>query len=66
MTQACVAQARDALRYEGSAAFGTAFELLGKVASTEIFGHPDVEASLQGMLKQMDEAQFKQALQTVQ
>ena len=50
----CREQAGAALRYEGPAAFETAFELLGKVAGQQIFASPEVAGGAMGFQKHLD------------
>jgi hypothetical protein len=58
----CAKETRDAVRYEGDAAIGGSFELLGKVASTGLFEDQAVNQGLQGMLGKIDMKRLQQAL----
>jgi hypothetical protein len=62
----CAKEARDAVRYEGDAALGGSFELLGKVASTGLFEDPAVNQGLQAMLEKIDMQRLQEALQPPQ
>ena len=66
LTRDCRNEARLALEHEGSDSFGAAFGVLGQVAATEAFQHPDVNAAMQGMLKRVDEARLKSAFSAPQ
>ncbi|MDO6462389.1 hypothetical protein Q4485_16890 [Granulosicoccaceae sp. 1_MG-2023] len=54
IADSCVTQTKDALRYEGELAMSQAFELLGKVAATELFAHPDVAQALTSLEQHID------------
>lgn len=64
LTEACVAQARDAIRYEGSGAIAGAFQLLGQVAAQEMFANPAVAAGTMKFVEHIDEAKMTRALGT--
>ncbi len=40
LTESCRVQARQAIRYEGTAALGAGFRVLGQVAGQELFSNP--------------------------
>lgn len=63
LTDTCQPQARDAVKYEGSGAIGTAFQLLGQVAAQGIFSDPAVAAGTQRLLEHVDEEKMEQALE---
>lgn len=50
----CKKEAADAVKYEGAAAFGVAFQLLGQVAGQQIFAAPEVAKGSEGFLKFLD------------
>lgn len=52
----CREQSVEALRYEGQAAIGSAFQVLGAVASGDLMGNPDVQGSLTGFMGYADMA----------
>lgn len=62
LTETCQPQARDAVKYEGAGAIGTAFQLLGQVAAQGIFSDPSVAAGTQRLLQHVDEARMQEAL----
>ena len=63
LTDSCKAQTRDAFKYEGQAAIGAAFTVLGQVASQGLFGDPAVAAGMADMIKHIDEAKLKAVLE---
>ncbi|MBF6023305.1 hypothetical protein [Lysobacter niastensis] len=63
MTESCRSQLRDAYRYEGSGAIGNAFNLLGQVASQEMFAAPSVAAGLEGLTRHFDQTTLNAALE---
>ncbi len=50
----CPNEAAKAFKYEGNEAMGASFELLGKVAGTQIFNSPEVSAATQGFIQLID------------
>lgn len=62
-TESCKQQTHDAYKYEGSSAIGSAFELLGKIASQGIFGDPAVAAGITDLMKNVDQAKLKASLE---
>jgi hypothetical protein len=50
----CKVEATDALKYEGAAAFGIAFRLLGQVAGQQVFASPEVSAGSEEFIKHVD------------
>jgi hypothetical protein len=58
VTVDCREQARDAIRYEGPAAFQASFEVLGQVAMTELMAHEDIVAGFESFTKYLDESKF--------
>jgi hypothetical protein len=54
LTDACVDKAKKAIRYEGAAAMQASFEVLGRVASSELFSDPKVSAVMAGLEKHVD------------
>lgn len=63
LTDSCKAQTRDAFKYEGQAAIGAAFTVLGQVASQGLFGDPAVAAGMADMIKHIDEGRLKAVLE---
>ena len=59
MTESCRTQTRDAARYEGPAAIGSAFGLLGQIASQGLFNDPAVAASISELDKYYDQPKLK-------
>ena len=62
LTESCKQQTHDAFKYEGSAAIGHAFELLGQIASQGIFSDPAVQAGMTGLTNNFDQAKLKAIL----
>ena len=63
LTETCLAEAREAVKYEGPIAISSAFQLFGQVAAREIFGNPKVAEGLSELNKVVDPAVFKKALE---
>jgi len=63
LTDSCKSQAHQAFKYEGQAAIGSAFQLLGQVASQGIFGDPAVAAGMTDLTKHFDEKKLNQVLE---
>jgi len=62
LTDSCKTQTHDAFKYEGQAAIGSAFQLLGQVASQGIFGDPAVAAGMTEMTALLDEEKLAAVL----
>ena len=62
LTQNCVAEARTAMKSEGSGAFKGAFSTLGQLAFQELMSNQDVAASLTGWEKYFDHQKFEAAM----
>lgn len=58
----CPAQVRAMLAEHGPSAMAKPFEVLGRVAMTELMGHPDVAAALSGLEAHVDQARIDAAL----
>jgi hypothetical protein len=54
LTETCVDKAKKAIKYEGAVAIQGAFEVLGKVASSDLFSDPKVQAVMAGLIKHVD------------
>ena len=54
LTETCVDKARKAVKYEGAVAIQGAFEVLGKVASSDLFSDPKVQAVMAALGKHVD------------
>lgn len=66
LTQSCVKQAQLAVQYEGDGALKEAFGLLGRVATTEIFGNPKVSAGAEKFVEYLDVDKVNAAIGAVQ
>jgi hypothetical protein len=62
LTETCVEQARQALKFEGPTVFETSFQVLGEVAGQELFSHADVNAGIMGMASYLDEQKLNTVL----
>jgi hypothetical protein len=62
LTESCIAQTRQAAKYEGAAALQTGFQTLGQVAMAELFANPDVAKGLGELDKLIDAKKLQQAL----
>lgn len=63
LTDSCRSQTHDAFKYEGQAAIGPAFQLLGQVASQGMFNDPAVDAGMSDLMKHFDEARLNAVLE---
>ncbi len=63
LTESCRAQTRDAARYEGAAAIGAAFGLLGQIATQGIFNDPAVAAGVAELEKFYDVKKLEAVMQ---
>jgi hypothetical protein len=54
LTESCVKEAKLAVQYEGDGALKEAFGILGRVATTEIFGNPKVSAGAEKFVEYLD------------
>lgn len=64
LTDSCVAQSRDAVKYEGSTAIRDAFQLLGQVAAQEMFANPAVMAGAMKFAEYIDQDRMNKVLGT--
>ncbi len=62
LTESCRAQAQMAVKYEGTAALQTGFQMLGQVAARELFADPGVIHGLAELEKYIDSQKIEQAL----
>ncbi|WP_154668123.1 hypothetical protein [Pseudoduganella violaceinigra] len=60
--QSCTEEAKLVIQYEGPLAFRTAFELLGKIAASELFSAPEVAAGTSTFTKYLDSAELQKKL----
>jgi hypothetical protein len=62
LTESCLAEAKEVLKYEGRSTMETSFTVLGKVATRELFSHSAVAAGMAELDKNFDEKKFQSAL----
>lgn len=62
LTEACLTEAKNAIKYEGKGAVGDSFKLLGEVAVAEIFAAPAVSAGVATFTKHLDVERIGKAL----
>jgi len=62
LTESCAAQARTALKQEGSVALQTAFGVLGQLAMQELMSNSEVNASISGFEKYVDKKKLDASL----
>jgi hypothetical protein len=62
LTDSCKVQTHDAFKYEGQASIGSAFQVLGQVASQGMFADPGVAAGMSDMTKYLDEKKLDAVL----
>ena len=63
LTESCVVEAREAVKYEGPAAISGSFQLFGQVAAREIFSNAEVTAGLGDLDKYIDSKKIMKALE---
>lgn len=61
MTESCQKESKATIEAEGSAAFGAAFESVGRLAMNELMSNPAVAASFTRYVKHLDKAKFEAA-----
>lgn len=62
LSDSCVAQAREAVKYDGMSAIEASFSVLGQVAAREIFANPAVESGMGEVGKNLDQKKLEKAL----
>jgi hypothetical protein len=62
LTESCIEQTRQAVKYEGAAAMQAGFQTLGQVAMAELFADPSVAKGLGELDKLIDAKKLQQAL----
>jgi hypothetical protein len=62
LTETCATEAREAVRYEGSSAIESAFNIFGQVAGRELFTNPAVSKGLADLVKFCDTKAIQEAL----
>jgi len=62
VTETCKDQTLKAIKYEGTVAIGSSFNVFGQVAAKELFSHPDVAAGMADLNKYMDPEKIRKAL----
>jgi hypothetical protein len=64
LTRACVAETREAVKYEGHATIESSFTLLGQVAARELFSHQRVAEGLSEFASHVDAKALEEVLGT--
>lgn len=62
LTKTCRTEAVEAVKYEGNAAIGKSFEVLGQIAMRELLTDPQVNAGLSGFVKYIDLPRVEEVL----
>ena len=62
LTESCLNESREAVKYEGPETVKIAFTVLGQVAARELFAGPEVAAGMQEMATLFDTAKVQSAL----
>lgn len=62
LVDACLAQTRQAVKFEGAAAIQTGFQTLGQAAMAELFADPAVVEALRELDRQVDLDKLRDAL----
>jgi hypothetical protein len=63
LTNACLSETREALKYEGQSAIEASFGVLGQVASRELFANQSVASGLAEFAKYFDEERLRKDLE---
>jgi hypothetical protein len=63
VTQTCLKETREAVKYEGASTIETSFSLLGQVAARELFAHPKVVEGMSEFSKYLDEKKLETVTQ---
>lgn len=64
LTESCLAETREALRYESESTIESSFSVLGQVASRELFANPAVASGLAEFGKYLDAQKLQRLLKT--
>lgn len=62
LTKACLAQTRDAVKYEGRGTIEASFNVLGQVAGRELFANPAVAAGMKNLNKYFDSEKIQKTI----
>lgn len=62
LTKSCVAETKAALKYEGNSTLESSFNVLGQVASRELFSNPAVASGMAEMTKEVDSNKLQEVL----
>jgi len=62
LTKSCRTEATEAVKYEGDAAIGKSFEVLGQIAMRTLLTDPQVNAGLSGFAKYIDLQRIQEVL----
>ncbi len=62
LTETCVVQSRKAIKYEGTFAIQSSFQILGQVAAQELFSNPNVAAGMGGLERHIDSKRIQEVL----
>lgn len=63
MTETCGEETVGTLKYEGTEAFGKAFEVLGQTAMEGLMSHPDVDRAISELASHLDQKKFEELLE---
>lgn len=66
LTDACLKEAREAIRYEGTSTIESSFSLLGQVAARELFSDPKVIEGMAEFSKYIDAKKLRELTDTPQ
>jgi hypothetical protein len=59
LTDSCGKESVAVVKYEGTAAFQSSFQVLGQIAGTELFAHPAVAAGMADLEKHFDKEKLE-------
>jgi hypothetical protein len=62
LTESCLAEARDAVKFEGNEAITHGFQVFGQVAGRALFTDPNVAKGVADLEKSVDEKKLKEKL----
>jgi hypothetical protein len=62
LTKSCRSEVQQAVKYEGPSTIGSSFQILGQVATRELFSHPNVVKSMGEFANYMDNNKLQEVL----
>lgn len=66
LTESCMTEAKQAIKYEGASTLEASFSLLGQVAARELLSNPAVAGGMSDLQHHIDDEKIKKALEDPQ